>query len=223
MKSNGILGVIISNSWLATKAGDYFYRAISKLFYIEQVHISGNGKWFKNAQVVTTILVLRKKEADNIENTQDISFFLWKKSLGELDSVELREELILTALQNIETDGEVVKVRKYSLNMIEDALSYNLSKNALFHDVSWITEIGNKLCRKNTIFKVIRGERRGWDKMFYPETDARIDPEFVKPALLSSRSLTSLQAVPDGQAFCCGLSIADLQNAGKTDTLNWIK
>lgn len=222
LKSNGILGVILSNSWLATKAGDYFYRAISKLFYIEQVHISGNGKWFKNAQVVTTILVLRKKEADNIENTHDISFFLWKKSLGELDNVELREELILTALQNIETDGETVKVRKYSPNMIEDVLSYNLSKNALFHDVSWITEIGNKLCRKNTIFKVIRGERRGWDKMFYPETDARIDPEFVKPALLSSRSLTSLQAVPDGQAFCCGLSIADLQNAGKTDTLNWI-
>ena len=223
LKPNGILGVILSNSWLATKAGDLFYRALLKLFHVEQVHISGKGKWFTNAQVITTILILRKKcDGDNIGNMSETTFFLWKRSLPELTNAELREELILTSLQNLEVDGDVVKSKKYSQGVIDTILSYNLSKNTLFHNVSWITEIGNKLCRKNTIFKVIRGERRGWDNMFYPPIGSRIDPEFIKPALLSSRSLTSFQAIPDGQAFCCSSSIEELQENGKLNTLNWI-
>lgn len=223
LKPNGVLGVILSNSWLATKAGDLFYRALLKLFHVEQVHISGKGKWFTNAQVITTILILRKKcDDDNIGDMPETTFFLWKKSLSELAHAELRENLILTSLQNLEVDGDIVKSKKYSQRVIDAILSYNLSKNTLFHNVSWITEIGDKLCRKNTIFKVIRGERRGWDNMFYPPIGSRIDPEFIKPALLSSRSLTSFQAVPDGQAFCCSLSIEELQENGKLNTLNWI-
>ena len=223
LKPNGILGVILSNSWLATKAGDIFYHALSKLFYVEQVHISGKGKWFSNAQVITTILILRKKSDGNIvDDMPATTFFLWKKSLPELTNAELRENLILTSLQNLEVDGDIVKSKKYSQGMIDTILSYNLSKNTLFYNVSWITEIGDKLCRKNTIFKVIRGERRGWDNMFYPPIGTKIDPEFIKPALLSSRSLTSFQAVPDGQAFCCSSSIEELQENGKSDTLSWI-
>lgn len=92
----------------------------------------------------------------------------------------------------------------------------------MFHNVSWITEIGDKLCRKNTIFKVFRGERRGKNKMFYPPIGTKIDPEFIRPALVSSKSLTTFQAVPDRQAFCCSLSIEELQENGKTNTLSWI-
>ena len=224
LKSNGILGVIVSNSWLATKAGDSFYHALLKLFYVEQVHISGKGKWFTNAQIITTILILRKKcnGDNNIDDMSETTFFLWKRSLLELANAELRENLILTSLQNLEVDGDIVKSKKYSQRMIDAILSYNLSKNTLFHNVSWITEIGDKLCRKNTIFKVIRGERRGWDNMFYPPIGSKIDSEFIKPALLSSRNLISFQAVPDGQAFCCSESIEKLQESGKSDTLNWI-
>lgn len=223
LKPNGILGVIASNSWLATKAGDLFYRALLKLFHIEQVHISGKGKWFTNAQVITTILLLRKRcNNENMDDVSETTFFLWKKSLPEFANAELREDLILTSLQNLEVDEDIVKSKKYSQRVIDAILSYNLSKNTLFHNVSWITEIGDKLCRKNTIFKVIRGERRGWDDMFYPPIGTKIDHEFIRPALLSSRSLTSFQAVPDGQAFCCSSSIEELQESGKSDTLNWI-
>lgn len=223
LKPNGTLGVIVSNSWLATKAGDLFYRALLKLFHIEQVHISGKGKWFANAQVITTILILHKRcDNDNISDVPETNFFLWKRSLPELADLELRENLILTSLQNLEVDGDIVKSKKYSQEMIDAILSYNLSKNTLFHNVSWITEIGDKLCRKNTIFKVFRGERRGKNKMFYPPIGTKIDPEFIRPALVSSKSLTTFQAVPDRQAFCCSLSIEELQENGKTNTLSWI-
>lgn len=78
--------------------------------------------------------------------------------------------------------------------MIDAILSYNLSKNTLFHNVSWITEIGDKLCRKNTIFKVFRGERRGKNKMFYPPIGTKIDPEFIRPALVSSKKFDNVSS-----------------------------
>lgn len=81
--------------------------------------------------------------------------------------------------------------------------TYNLSKNVLFHGIDWFLGISNKLCKKQTIFKVFRGERRGWDNMFYPQTNHGIDRNFIKPVLLTGKSLNSLVAVPDGDAFCC--------------------
>lgn len=190
-------------------------RLIIKLFNIEQVHINGKGKWFTNAQVITTILILCKRcDNDNIRDVSETNFFLWERSLSELANSELRENLIPASLQNLEVDGDTIKSKKYSQKMIDSIFSYNLSKNTLFHNVSRITEIGYKLSRKNTIFKVFRGERRGMNKMFYPSIGTKIDPEFIRPALVSSRSLTTFQAVPDRQAFCCSLSIEELEKMG---------
>ena len=80
LKDNGYLGVIVSNAWLGTKAGEKFYHALTDLYYLEQVHISGKGRWFQNADVVTTILILRKKAKGEV-SMQSTSFFVWKKWL----------------------------------------------------------------------------------------------------------------------------------------------
>lgn len=108
-------------------------RLILKLFNIEQVHISGKGKWFTNAQVITTILILRKRcDNDNIRDVSETNFFLWKRSLSELANSELRENLIPAFLQNLEVDGDTIKSKKYSQKMIDTILSYNLSKTRYF-------------------------------------------------------------------------------------------
>lgn len=83
LKDNGYLGVIVSNAWLGTKAGEKFYHALTDLYYLEQVHISGKGRWFQNADVVTTILILRKKAKGEV-SMQSTSFFVWKKSLENI-------------------------------------------------------------------------------------------------------------------------------------------
>ena len=223
LKPNGILGVILSNSWLATKAGQMFFKALPLFYDIEQIHISGKGKWFANADVITTILILSKRNpTTEVNQDTTISFYLWKKSLGELSDQDTRQQLIFSALQNEETATDITTIKKYSYRTIDLLLSYNLSKNALFHSIGWFLNITDKLCKKNEIFKIFRGERRGWDKLFYPAAGHNIDNEFIKPVLLTGKHISSLTASSDGEAFCCSLSEEELLQEGKLNTLNWI-
>lgn len=223
LKADGRLGVIVSNSWLATKAGQSFFKALTYYYYIEQAHISGNGKWFKNADIVTTILLLRKKETPTAPTgNENISFVLWKKSLDELSDSEYKRQLIYSSQSNTEQYPNVVQIKNYSFDTINRLLSYNLSKNVLFHKVDWFLGITNKLCKKQTVFNIFRGERRGWDEMFYPKANNVIDKEFLRPVLLTGKSLNSLVAAPDGNAFCCNLSEQELAATNRIVTLNWI-
>lgn len=208
---------------MATKAGQTFFKALLYYYHIEQIHISGKGKWFKNADVVTTILLLRKKETPTSPATDDtISFALWKKSIDELSDSELTRHLVYSSQQNESVYPDVIQIKNYTVDTINQLSTYNLSKNVLFHGIDWFLSISNKLCKKQTIFKVFRGERRGWDNMFYPKANHGIDRDFIKPVLLTGKSLNSLIAVADGDAFCCSLTEPELTQAGCVGTLNWI-
>ena len=46
--------------------------------------------------------------------------------------------------------------------------SLNISLNALFHNVLWLKDIAEQICPVTDYLQVTRGDRRGWDKMFYP-------------------------------------------------------
>ena len=76
LEDDGYLGIIISNSWLGTDAGNIFFNLLLNKFTLRQVHISGKGRWFQNADVVTTILILEKQKS-NIP----VRFFVWKKQV----------------------------------------------------------------------------------------------------------------------------------------------
>lgn len=224
LKPNGMLGVILSNSWLATKAGQNFFNILPIFYDVEQIHISGNGKWFANADIVTTILILKKKEIGVVLNDNaEISFYLWRKSINELAiNSNFKQQLVFSALQNEETDSNIVSVHKYSFDIINQLLSYNLSKNALFHNIEWFLRMKNCLCAKKEIYHIFRGERRGWDALFYPAMESAIDREYIQSVLLTGKHIQSLTATPDGEAFCCHLSEDELQQKGKSNTLNWI-
>ena len=56
-----VLGIITSNSWLATEWGKAFRDTLQKLYHIEKVIVSGCGRWFPKTDVVTTILILKKR------------------------------------------------------------------------------------------------------------------------------------------------------------------
>lgn len=167
LKDNGYLGVIVSNAWLGTKAGEKFYHALTDLYYLEQVHISGKGRWFQNADVVTTILILRKKAKGEV-SMQSTSFFVWKKSLENIgNNSNLEQEIVSSSLLNKVNDFSVVEQSTYTKMQIEDLKSLNISYNAMFHDVLWLLDIKDKLVPLKTLFKVFRGSRRGWDELFF--------------------------------------------------------
>lgn len=222
LKDNGYLGVIVSNAWLGTKAGDKFYHALIELYHLEQVHISGKGRWFQNADVVTTILVLRKKAKDEVA-MPSTSFFVWKRSLERIASdSNLEQEIVSSSLLNKVSDFSVIKQSIYTEKQIEDLKCLNISYNAMFHDVLWLLDIKDKLVPLKSLFKIFRGSRRGWDDLFFPTNDVEIDNEFLKPALFNAKKLDGLMAEPDRKAFCCGEDLAVLEEE-YPNTYRWIK
>lgn len=225
LESNGRIGVITSNSWLGTAWGSLFFEAIQYYFTLNQVHISGNGRWFQNAQVVTVILILTKKDAiAPPTGVEQLSFFKWNKPLTEIENeVSLSNSIVQSALLNRELDATVLSLSQYSYEQIQVLLSLNISLNALFHKVMWLQDIKDRLTPINNVFQVIRGERRGWDDMFYPAPNHGIESVYIKRVLKNARGVATLIASADNDAFCCSKTIDELQQQAHIGALNWIR
>lgn len=222
IKPGGTLGIITSNSWLGTKTGLAFVKAIKTQYEILQAHISGKGRWFKNADVVTTILILKKIDESIERKTQ---FFLWEKSLDILaDDKGSEKRLVNSALLGKELDSNVTKVSTYQEDQIKSLIGLNISYNALFHKVDWLLSVKTKLIEIDEAFDVFRGSRRGWDPLFYPKAgEHQIEHIFLKKVLINARKVDSLTATADADAFCCDLPIQELKSHGFTGALSWIE
>lgn len=224
LKDNGNLGIITSNSWLGTTAGRDFFKALCYYYKVEQIHISGAGRWFDNAQVVTVITILSKRDVISQpcpdENT---AFCTWHNSLTELaENNVARNTIINSALLNREIDESIMSYKPYSYDQIAALNSMNLSLSALFHEVHWLLNIREKLTPISTIFNVVRGERRGWDTMFYPAPGHHIEQNYIKKILRNSREIHTLCASADSDAFCCSATIDELRQANHMGALSWI-
>ena len=221
LKSHGMLGIITSNSWLGTKAGEQFIRVLQEKYILRQVHISGKGRWFKNADVVTTIMILQKKSESCNAPTD---FWLWKKSLTDFSQdVDSENVLVNSALLSVEQNSSVATLSRYTQSQIDSILQFNVCYNALFHNVGWLLDIQDKVIPLSEAFHVFRGSRRGWDSLFYPANgEHHIESIYLKKVLLNARNITTLMAQAEQDAFCCGVSISRLTAMGHTGALEWI-
>lgn len=220
IKPNGFFGIITSNSWLGTKTGSKFVETLRQKYNILQVHISGNGRWFKNTDVVTTIIILQKKG-----NNEDITrFFLWKKSLYDLaTNIENEDKLVNSALLGKELDNTVTTMACYSQKQIAELLKLKVSYNSLFHKVNWLIETKSKSIPINKVYTVFRGSRRGWDPLFYPAPGKhQIEPNYIKKVLKNARNVTTLITNADSDVFCCDKSINELNKLSHFGALEWI-
>jgi len=218
LEERGRLGIITSNSWLGTVSGKVFYKSLINFFHIDNVIVSGKGKWFKNADIVTTILVLEKLNESNKNN--NIRFIKLNKAIEQITHNEVLE---IGASLLLDNQHQLTSVSKYQKKEIDDLLEKNLSLNSLFHNVKWITSIYNKLTPLTSVFDVIRGERRGWDKLFYPAEENSIEPEYLEKVLKNSRNISTLEVKANGVAFCCSKSIEELENLQHFGAIEWIK
>jgi hypothetical protein len=89
--------------------------------------------------------------------------------------------------------------------------------------MDWVEQVKYQLTKASNLFKINRGERRGWDPMFYPEEKNRIEEEYLKPVLKSPRAIKKLIAESDGIAFCCGLSKEQLHEKNHQGALEWVE
>lgn len=221
IKPGGTLGIIVSNSWLGTNAGTKLIEVLKQKYNLKQVHLSGKGRWFKNADVVTTIIVLEKK-GNSKENATD--FWLWKQSLEQLATdVNKENTLVNSALLGKELNKTISSLSRYTQTQIADLLALNVCYNALFHDINWLLDVKDKIVPINKVYHVFRGSRRGWDPLFYPQVgEHKIEKQYLKKVLVNARHVDKLTATADRDAFCCGVSIADLEKQGHSGALEWI-
>lgn len=222
LEDNGYLGIIVSNSWLGTKWGQKFYYLLKQFYKITVVVTSGKGRWFNNAKVVTNILVLQKKSKIIIVPTEKTKFAVLRKAITDYSIEELSEiNALITKKENVrEADLSLIT---YCNSDIEETIKNGLNLNSLFANNLWLKKFSDKLIKVSDIFSVARGERRGWDNLFYPEGKHNIENLYLKPVLKTPRSISSLIAKPDALAFCCDKTIEELKQLEHFGALSWIE
>lgn len=220
LAEGGRVGVVVSNAWMASDWGIPFKDALHKHFRIKWVVVSGAGRWFSNAKVVTTLLVLEKRTHAPADGdcvtfvSTKFPLLMWEGH--EHGPATIAREVIL-GRANTETT-----LQTYSWKDLRDLQGVGLGWPAMFSDVSGFSRVAASLVPVSTRFDIARGERRGWDPLFYPEGHHTIESQYIARVLKSARSIDGLVASPDGAAFCCSSDEAALAAAGATGTLDWI-
>jgi hypothetical protein len=222
LEKDGKLGIIVSNSWLGTDIGKKFFEAMQYYYIIESVVISNCKKWFNNADVIGTILVLKKKEISAPDKTKKISFWLTNKDINSIEN-EDKEMLINSIVLHEVIDESVAIMREYSISDIDNITQHGISMNALFHNISWVKEIEDFIEPIENELSMVRGERTGQNKVFYIKGETSIADKFLYPMLKSSRNIKKYTASADMKAFCCDRTIDQLKEDGEEGTLKWIR
>lgn len=219
LSENGKVGLVLSNAWLGTDYGEIFLELIQKFYDIETVVISGKGKWFSNADVVTTFLIAQKRNPNTEPDVnRTISFCTLKESIDEISDIKQLSENILLG-----TTNDVVSIQNYSTNEITNLVTIGIPWCGYFANLNWLTDISEKLIDCNQVFNFTRGERRGWNALFYPASGHNIEAEYIKPVLKNLRGTAGLYCTADAEAFCCSKSIDELEQLNHTGALEWIR
>lgn len=219
LSENGKIGLILSNAWLGTDYGEIFLELIQKYYEIETVVISGKGKWFDNADVVTTFLIAKKRIPNtSIDQNRTISFCTLKESINEIPDIKQLSENIL-----LKTENEYFSIQNYSINQINYFETIGVPWCGYFANLNWLTEVSGKMFDCNRVFNFTRGERRGWNALFYPATGHNIETEYIKPVLKNLRGTSGLYCSADAEAFCCSRSIEELEQLNHSGALQWIR
>ncbi len=222
LEDAGKLGIILSNSWLGTETGKDFFRALSYYYQIRTIVLSNSGRWFENADVVATLVVLEKKEIAEPDYHSDINFCLTQKDIKHLSGNEL-DGIVNSIVLREELYPDLVKMKSYELGEILEIQSKGVALNTLFHDVSWMGAMRDCLAPIHRVFEVKRGERRGWNDLFYPCPNNGIEEEYIRPVLKNPAQLKSYTAKADIISFCCHRSKEQLRQLGHMGALAWIE
>ena len=156
-------------------------------------------------------------------NTKYSTLFIsTNKSIERWDSTyieKISNEIILDAdTKNIPE----ASFYRYSEENIREIELFCTGWALFFSDVSWVIEVKNCLEKASKYFDIGRGERRGWDDLFYPPENNIIESDYIKPVLKTMKNVTGYIAKPDATAFCCSENIADLEKNGMSGTVSWI-
>lgn len=219
LTTRGRLGIIITNAWLSTAWGEAFFDLLEKYYHVRSIITSGAGRWFQNSSIVTNILLMEKKDVSQ-NSDESIDFVVLTRPLAELSDPE-SISIAAAQIRLGHAQDETMTIRSVLRENIRRFRAYGLGGNAQFVDCDWILEI--PLIKLNRFFKIRRGERRGWDKMFYPAAGHHIEADYIRPVLMSSKDIRRYTTTATKDAFSCSQTIEELEHKGHTGALNWVR
>jgi len=216
----GYIGFIISNSWISTKAGKKFRKLLSFFYHIGYVITSGSDRWFKNTKVVTNLIVCKKRIKNN--SVDEITSFITTKIILN-DEVDIDE--IATDIISSNDQSSNIIISQYNNKNILAIDDLKLSYNYCFGNAKWLIDNIQKFCKLTTYINITRGERRGWDKLFFPNDNAieTIEAKYLCPVLKTVKGEYAYFVKHNKLAFCCSSSLDELLKYGDYGALSWIK
>lgn len=219
---SGRVGAVFANSWLGADWGLAFRRTLRKFFSIETVITSGAGRWFQNADVVTNLVVLKRRDSVGKATSDELTTFgVTQQPLSDWTDDNTTMISDTFTLQTVVGD-DLVRVNRATASELDHFDKAGLCWSAHFSDLSWLKKIEHLLIPVASVFDVHRGERRGWDELFFPPADTKIEPEYLCPILKSATDVCGFLARPDGTAFCCSYPVKELKELGHSRALAWI-
>lgn len=221
LKIGGTACILTSNSWMSTSAGSLFINALSRYFVIKGIVKSGKGRWFQNAEIITTAFILEKKVISLPNFNDKVSFFLLNASLDELENRQIINKAVGSVLQNKEIDPEIMSRQEYSWQELTEVRKMNLSFNVGFHNVKWIIENQSKFIPLGALFFVYRGAKTGQDKIFIPKNPEVVDKEYLSKMLKNSKGCNSLVAVPDNFFVTSDKTYSEMEELGHLKTIQY--
>ena len=219
IEPGGRLGIIITNSWLGTDWGQAFYERLKDFFELRTVVTSGAGRWFSNSKVVTNILVLQKP-SDGDDSDYATDFVVLKQPIDVLED-DAHADSVAALIDRSTPQEDVLTVHRTDRKTIERLRPMGLAGSAQFVGVDWVLDL--PLVPARNLLDIRRGERRGWNKLFYPGPGHGIEAEYIEPVLLSSKNVEGIVTSAGKEAFSCSRTIADLNARGDTGALAWIR
>ncbi|NNM87120.1 MAG: N-6 DNA methylase [Phycisphaerae bacterium] len=224
LRAGARVGVIVANSWMGTQWGLQFRRQLDRNFHLRSVIASASVRWFSPAAVVANILVLEQRDSQKASEEEETNFISisepmeqWEQSSGGIK--ELASQIVLGKASS----GNRLQIHSLAKRQTTELESLGLQWTALFADLGFIQIVKPFLIPAKAYFNINHGERRGWDDLFFPPSEAQIEPQFTRPVLKNSRQLRKLTATADAKAFCCSLSLDELGKQGCRAALKWIK
>ncbi len=221
--SNGRVGAVFPNTWLGTDWGASFRDLLKQFFKIEVIVTSAKGRWFEHAKVVTNLVILGRRpllsapkpSESVIFATTDMPLSAWSDETTTMiaDVLGMRK-----AIKN-----SPVTFHEVTQKNLDEYDQDGFCWTAHFASLKWVERLREKLVSVSDLFDVKRGERRGWDDLFYPSDDSNIPPEYLKPVLISASEVDCLAPQPAGRAFCCSESVENLTKMGDHSALAWIR
>ena len=219
VKDNGIVGIIVSNSWLSTEWGESFRKKIKKMFHIEMIITSGCGKWFKYTDVATNILILKKKIPRPKDQT---AFISTTKPIDKWNDAYI-DNVVLNAFSYETRSTDETNCHVLTNSQLKKMEELSIGLSPFFSNAQWIEGVQKNLIKASKLLQIGRGERRGWNSLFYPSGNHTIEREYLKPVLRTMKNVKRYVSQPSSMAFCCSDDIKKLKSKNKTGALSWIK